>query len=55
VIDKELLDILACPKCKGDVEEKDDKIVCLQCHQSYEIDEGIPIMLVDDFDDNNKL
>ncbi len=26
MIDKELLEILACPACKGDVELKDDKL-----------------------------
>lgn len=25
MLDKELLDILACPKCKSEVKEKDDK------------------------------
>jgi hypothetical protein len=31
MIDKELLEILACPACKGDVELKDNKIVCKKC------------------------
>ena len=48
MVDKELLDILACPACKGDVEEKDDKIVCLQCQRKYPIRDGIPVMLVDE-------
>ena len=46
MIDKELLDILVCPKCRGDVEEKNDRIICLQCGQDYLIDGDIPIMLV---------
>ncbi len=48
MIDKELLDILACPSCKGDVDLKDDKIVCLQCGLKYPIKDGIPILLVDE-------
>lgn len=52
MIDKALLDILVCPKCKGYVEEAAEKIVCLQCDQVYVIEEGIPIMLVEDFDNN---
>jgi len=31
MIDKELLEILACPACKGDVELQGDKIVCKKC------------------------
>ena len=48
MLDKELLEILACPACRGDVEEKDNKIVCLQCGLKYPIKDGIPIMLVDE-------
>jgi hypothetical protein len=48
MIDKELLDILACPACKGDVEQKGDKIVCKKCQKKYPIKDGIPIMLVDE-------
>jgi len=48
MIDKELLDILACPSCKGDVELKDGKIVCLKCGLKYPIKDGIPIMLIDE-------
>ncbi|MDI6606443.1 MAG: Trm112 family protein [Candidatus Omnitrophota bacterium] len=48
MIDKELLDILACPDCKADVEEKDNKIVCKACGKKYPIRDGIPIMLIDE-------
>jgi uncharacterized protein len=48
MIDKELLDILACPDCKADVEEKDNKIVCKTCGKKYPIRDGIPIMLIDE-------
>ena len=48
MIDKELLSILACPGCQGDVALKDEKIVCLQCGRKYPIKDGIPIMLVDE-------
>lgn len=48
MIDKELLDILACPSCKGDVELKDSKIVCKACGKKYPIKDGIPIMLIDE-------
>ncbi|MBZ4643145.1 MAG: uncharacterized protein PWQ25_1164 [Deferribacteres bacterium] len=49
-VNKELLDILACPKCKGDVRlSKDEKnIVCDSCKLLYEIKEDIPVMLIDE-------
>ncbi len=49
-VDKSLLDILACPKCKGDLILKDDEsgLVCKACELFYEIKDGIPIMLIDE-------
>ena len=49
-IDKELLEILVCPKCKGDIEltAEEDGIVCYACKLKYPIKEDIPIMLVDE-------
>ncbi len=48
MIDKQLLAILACPACQGDVELKEDKILCLKCARKYPIKNGIPVMLVDE-------
>ncbi len=48
MIDKELLDILACPACKSDVKLDDQKIVCLKCGRRYPIKDDIPIMLIDE-------
>ena len=48
MIDKNLLMILACPACKGDVEHHNEKIVCIQCGRKYPIKDGVPIMLVDE-------
>jgi uncharacterized protein YbaR (Trm112 family) len=48
MIDKELLDILACPFCKGDVELKANKIVCTKCNRKYPVKDGIPVMLIDE-------
>lgn len=48
MIDKELLSILACPACRGDVQEKSGKVVCLGCGRQYPVRNGIPIMLVDE-------
>jgi uncharacterized protein YbaR (Trm112 family) len=49
-ISKELLEILACPKCKGDIylTEKGDGLICDKCRLLYEIRDDIPIMLIDE-------
>jgi uncharacterized protein len=49
-ISKELLDILACPKCKGDVKltDKQDGLVCNACKVMYPIKDDIPVMLIDE-------
>ena len=49
-ISKELLEILACPKCKGEVRlnPTEDGLICDRCRLLYEIREDIPIMLIDE-------
>lgn len=48
MIHKDLLEILACPQCKGPVKLKDeDGLVCEKCMLLYEIKDDIPIMLID--------
>ena len=49
-IAKELLDILACPKCKEPVElnKEGNGLVCGTCRLVYEIRDDIPIMLIDE-------
>jgi len=49
-ISKELLDILACPKCKGDIylNEAENGLICDDCKLLYEIKDDIPIMLIDE-------
>jgi uncharacterized protein YbaR (Trm112 family) len=48
MIDRELLDILACPACKADVRLEGDRIVCSKCGRRYPIKDDIPIMLIDE-------
>lgn len=49
-ISKELLDILACPKCKKPVtlNTEENGLVCAACKLVYEIRDDIPIMLIDE-------
>jgi len=50
VIDKKLLQILACPKCKGDIQLDEEKkgLICWNCKLLYEIRDGIPVMLIEE-------
>ena len=55
IMKRDLLDILACPICKGDlrleVEEENEeeiisgKLICTKCGTEYPIEDGIPNML----------
>jgi uncharacterized protein YbaR (Trm112 family) len=49
-INQELLDILACPKCKGDIHmnENGDGLVCDACRLMYPIKDDIPVMLIEE-------
>jgi uncharacterized protein YbaR (Trm112 family) len=44
---QDLLEILACPNCKGDLEydEKKNILICRNCKVYYEIIEGIPNLI----------
>ncbi len=46
----QLLAILVCPKCKGDLEyrETEQTLVCPACRLQYPIRDDIPIMLIDE-------
>jgi uncharacterized protein YbaR (Trm112 family) len=47
----QLLEILVCPKCKGDLEyrtEPDEALVCHACRLVYRVEDDIPIMLIDE-------
>jgi Uncharacterized conserved protein len=50
MLDKELMEILACPKCKGKVEYNDSKdgLICRACKLEYPIRDDIPVMLIDE-------
>jgi len=55
MLDKQLLEILACPKCKGDLEyqpdkenDKNGKLICRHCQLVYRVEDDIPVMLIDE-------
>ncbi|NPA32238.1 MAG: Trm112 family protein [Aquificae bacterium] len=47
MLEKELLDILACPRCKNPLTYDKNKniLVCQKCSVYYEVKEGIPVLL----------
>ncbi len=49
-VSKELLEILACPKCKGDIilNQNGDGLICKACRLIYPIKDDIPVMLIDE-------
>ncbi len=49
MLDKELLDILVCPKCKGDLKyiKEKEQLICNACRLIYRIKDDIPVMLID--------
>ncbi|MBW1660141.1 MAG: Trm112 family protein [Deltaproteobacteria bacterium] len=49
-ISEELLEILVCPKCKGEIHlnESGDGLICEACQLMYRIEDDIPIMLIDE-------
>lgn len=47
----ELLAILVCPQCKGSlshITSPDEVLVCRSCRLTYRVDDGIPVMLIDE-------
>jgi len=46
-MDKKLLDILACPVCKGELnyDKENNELICHKDHLAYPIRDDIPVML----------
>ncbi len=49
-LNEDLLHILACPKCKGEIRlsPEGDGLICETCRLRYPIQDGIPVMLIDE-------
>ena len=49
-ISQELLDILACPKCKGDLtyHAEQNALDCPACNLRYRVEDDIPVMLIEE-------
>ena len=49
-VSKALLEILVCPKCKGELmlNPNEDGLICEACALVYEIRDEIPVMLIEE-------
>jgi uncharacterized protein YbaR (Trm112 family) len=47
-IDPQLLKIIVCPACHGDLREESDELVCTACGLAYPVRDDIPVLLVDE-------
>jgi len=49
-LSKELLDVLACPQCKGSMvlSEEGNGLICKSCRLLYPVKEAIPVMRVEE-------
>jgi uncharacterized protein YbaR (Trm112 family) len=50
MLSTELLDILVCPACHGELlaDEGAQQLCCLPCGLAFPVRDGIPVMLVDE-------
>ncbi|HVW81770.1 MAG TPA: Trm112 family protein [Mycobacteriales bacterium] len=49
-LDPSLLEILACPNCRGDlrVDDAAQELVCEGCRYAYPVRDDIPVLLIDE-------
>ncbi len=51
MIDPRLLEILVCPRCKGELEyrtEGNESLICKKCAVVFPVRDDIPVMLMDE-------
>ena len=50
MLSKQLLDILCCPACRGDLRYAAGagELLCLKCRLAYAVKDDIPVMLIDE-------
>lgn len=46
-VDPRLLEIIACPKCRGALTLGVEELICDACALAYPIKNGIPVLLID--------
>ena len=55
-LDPILLEVVACPVCRGSLAPRGDLLVCAGCGRGYPVRDGVPVLLEDDavFTDNEE-
>ena len=49
MIDKKLLEMMACPKCRGDIKEKGMFLLCRKCELAFPVlEDSIPNMIIEE-------
>lgn len=50
MLSEELLKVLVCPQCKGELEydREKEKLLCHACKLKYDVKDNIPIMLIEE-------
>ncbi len=49
MIDKKLLEMMACPKCKGDIKDKGMFLLCRKCGLAFPVlEDSIPNMIIEE-------
>lgn len=51
---EKLLEIIACPSCKGDLMQMEKGLLCQSCGLCYPVRDGIPILLIEESFDIEK-
>lgn len=54
MISDDILKLLVCPSCKTNVVTDNDRIVCVKCGRKYPVIDGIPVMLTEEEELNEK-
>jgi uncharacterized protein YbaR (Trm112 family) len=44
-MEDKIFELIACPRCKGDLRREGDWLLCQACRKKYPIEEGVPILL----------
>jgi len=49
-LSERLLEIIVCPKCKGELtyKKEENKLNCDSCRLAYRVEEDIPVLLIDE-------
>lgn len=56
MLDERLLEILVCPKCRGELDYRTEPeaLVCPVCQLRYRVVDDIPVMLIDEAEPLNE-